>query len=287
VTCIDNGRRRRALNALFRTTIILALALVWNSIGSVAVTAQDRLRELVSRTIDNENLYRSSSEHFSFSSRETSARTGGHVWVEKSVEIESGILRRLIAVDGTPLSAEKTQSEDRRIANLVAHPDEFRKANRAFKTDEKSLEELSHVIPRAFTFSYDGYDQGCTRIRFQPDPGFTPANYQQRAMAALAGTILIKEPDDRLCGVDARISHPVEFGFGLLGKLDENGHVHVVRIQTSGGNWQASLINVSLAGRILLFKSITQSHDEIRTDLKDIPSNLTLAQAAEMVKPQP
>jgi hypothetical protein len=241
----------------------------------------------VSRTIDNENLYRSTSGHFSFVSRETSARTAGHVWVEKSVEIESGILRRLIEVDGMPLSADKARIEDRRIANLVAHPDEFRKANRAFKSDEKSLEELSHVIPRAFTFSYDGSDQGCTRIRFQPDPAFTPANYEQRAMAALVGTILIKEPEDRLCAVDARISHVVEFAFGLLGKLDENGRVHVIRTQTSGGNWQASLIDVSIAGRILLFKSITQSHDEIRTELRDIPPNLTLAQAAEFVKPQP
>lgn len=99
-----------------------------------------------------------------------------------------------------------------------------------------------------------------------------------------AGTILIREPIDRLCGIDARISHPVEFGFGLFGKVNENGSVHVVRTQTSGGNWLASLINVFITGRILVFKSITQNREVVRTEIKELPPNLTLVQAAELTR---
>lgn len=282
---IRSGRSTgsRLFDSRLRNAIGAVLALRLLAVTPIA--AQDGARTLVSHTIDNENLYRASSEHFSFVSRENSARTGGHVWIEKSVEIESGILRRLIAVDGIPLSDEQARIEDRRIASLVGHPDEFRKANRAFKSDEKSLQELSRVIPRAFTFTYDGSDEGCTRIRFQPNPSFVPATYEQRVLAALAGTILIQEPEDRLCGLDARISHPVEFGYGLLGKVDENGRVHLVRTRTTGGNWQVALINVSIVGRLLVFKSITQSHDEVRTEIKDIPANLTIAKAAEFTRP--
>lgn len=263
---------------------IIGLILVSYFSAALPISAEDGARALVSRTIDNENLYRASSEHFSFVSQENSPRTGGHLWTQNSVEIESGILRRLIAVDGIPISVEQARSEDRRIGDLVAHPDEFQKANKAFKTDEKSLQELSRIIPRAFVFSYDGYEEGCTKVRFQPDPAFKPTSYAQRVLAALGGTIRIKEPDNRLCGVDARIFHPVEFGFGLIGKVDENGHVQLVRAQTTGGNWQASLINVSIAGRLFLFKSITQSHSEVRTEVKDIPANLTLTQAAALTK---
>jgi hypothetical protein len=283
VNCAQKFAAWRFFGGWLRRAIGLILALY--SVAAVPIAAQESVQALVSRTIDNENLYRASSEHFSFVSRENSARTGGHAWIEKAVEIESGVLRRLVAVDGIPISEEKARAEDRRISNLAAHPDEFRKANKAFKSDEKSLQELSRVIPRAFTFTYDGSTEGCTRIRFEPNPTFVPSTYEQRVMAALAGTILIKEPDDRLCGVDARISHAVVFGYGLFGRVDENGRVHVVRVRTSGGNWQASLINLTVTGRVLVFRSITQSHDEVRTEIKDIPANLTLVQAAELTRP--
>jgi hypothetical protein len=147
------------------------------------------------------------------------------------------------------------------------------------------MEDLSRAMPRAFVFVYDGYVDGCTRLRFQPDPGFTAATYEQRMLQALVGTVLIREPDDRVCGLDARISHPVEFGFGLLGKLDENGRIQIVRTQTGEGNWQASHINVHMTGRMLILKSISRSHDELRTEIRDIPSHLSLAQAAELTKP--
>ena len=280
---VDGSPGSRCFHTRLNGTICLFF--VWYLTISVPLKAQESARALVSRTLDNENLNRATSQHFSFIAQEKSTRTGGHLWIEKSVLIESGVLRRLMSVDGTPLSAEKARSEDRRIANLVAHPDEFSKANRAMKGDQKSFENLSHVIPRAFVFSYDGDGDGCTRIRFQPDPSFAPATYEQRILTALVGTVLIKEPDDRLCGFEARISHPVEFGFGLIGKLDQDGHIHVVRTRTNGGNWQASLISVSIVGRIFFFKSITQNHDELRTEIKDIPPNLTLAQAAELTKP--
>jgi hypothetical protein len=151
--------------------------------------------------------------------------------------------------------------------------------------DEKSIEDLSHVVPRAFLFSYDGNAAGCTRLRFQPNPIFSPATYEQLMLHALVGTVLIKEPDDRVSGLDARVSHPVEFGFGLLGKLDENERVQIVRTQTSAGSWQISLITVHIVGRMLGLKSISRYHDEVRTEIKDIPPRMSLAQAAELTKP--
>jgi hypothetical protein len=65
-----------------------------------SVSAQKSARDLVSRTIENENLHRAAPEPFSFMSQESSTRTDGHLWVEKSVQIEQGVLRRLISVDG-------------------------------------------------------------------------------------------------------------------------------------------------------------------------------------------
>jgi hypothetical protein len=46
---------------------------------------------------------------------------------------------------------------------------------------------------------------------------------------------LIKEPEDRVAILDGRVSHSVDIGFGLVGKLNENGRVHVVRTPIQNG----------------------------------------------------
>jgi hypothetical protein len=107
-----------------RGTILLGSRFFFD--GECSVPAQESASTLTSRTIENESLQRGASEHFSFVSQENPTRTGGRLWIEKSVQIEGGILRRLISVDGVPLSPGKARIEDRRIANLVAYPDEFR-----------------------------------------------------------------------------------------------------------------------------------------------------------------
>ena len=114
------------------------------------------------------------------------------------------------------------------------------------------------VIPQAFLFTYKGQNGGCTEIRFAPNPAFSPSTYQQRVIHALEGTIKIKEPDNRICSVEARISHPVTIGFGLLGRVNENGTLEFFRIHTSWGIWKTSRISLHINGKVLLLKSLAK-----------------------------
>jgi hypothetical protein len=100
----------------------------------------------------------------------------------------------------------------------------------------------------------------------------------------LEGTILIKEPEDRVCGLDGRLTYPVEVGFGFMGKLEENGRIHIVRVQIPGGTWQVSVIGLHLVGRVLVLKNISQELDEVRSDFRDLAPHLSVAQAAEVTR---
>ncbi len=240
---------------------------------------------LVSVMAANEVAAHTNPDHFVFLSEERSTRTNGHLWKEKVVETDDGLLRRLLAVDGKPLSADEAAAEDRRIANLVAHPDIFRKENQSRKDDEKHATALLQMLPKAFILSPAGESDGCTRIAFRPNPSFQPSTYEERVVHAMEGTVTLKQPVNRLCALNAHIATPVEFGFGLLGRVNQGGEFTLLRQPVDTKHWKTIHATVHVNGKILMLKSLARDTDMQRGDLKVIGPQVTLAQAAEFSRP--
>ena len=258
-----------------RVALVLAL---------LASTAWPQETNLIQQVAANEVAARQTRPRYFYVSEERSVRTGGHLWKENVVETTDGPLRRLIAIDNQPLTAAAAEAEQRRIDNLVAHPDEFRRQNQAHKEDEDRATQLLQMLFNSFVLTPDGEVDGCLRFNFQPKPDFRPSSYQERVAHEMAGTLSLKRPEDRLCTLDAKIVHPVEFGFGMLGHIDQGGHFSLARKQVDSKNWKSDHISVHINGRILMFKSLAQDQDAVRTDIRVVPPNLTLAQAAQITR---
>jgi hypothetical protein len=251
----------------------------------LTATAWPQGTSLIEKVAANEVAARQGRPHYFYVSDERSARTGGHLWRENVVETPDGALRRLIAIDNRPLTAAEAEAEQRRIDNLVSHPDEFRRQNQAHKDDEDRAAQLLQILSSNFVLTPDGEANGCLRFNFQPKPDFRPASYQERVAHEMAGTVSLKRPEDRLCTLDAKIVHPVEFGFGMLGHIDQGGHFSLARKQVDEKNWKSDHISVHINGRILMLKSLAQDQDAVRTEIRVVPQNLTLAQAAQISRP--
>ncbi len=236
---------------------------------------------LVSTMAANEAFAHQHQPLFTYISEERSTRTAGHLWKEKAVETPDGVLRRLLAVDGKPLTPAEQQSEQRRINDLVAHPDDFRKQNQNRKDDEAHATELLQLLPKAFLISPDRERDGCMQFSFRPNPAYEPQTYEERVVHAMAGTVSIKQPLNRLCTLDAHLEGPVEFGFGLLGSIT-GGHFGLERRQIDANFWKTDRISVHLDGRILFLKSISRNQETVRTAIALVPPHLTLAQAAQV-----
>jgi hypothetical protein len=244
--------------------------------------AHSQETSLIEKMAANEVTARPRQPNFSYLAEERSDRTGGHLWKEAVVETADGPLRRLLAIDNRPLTAAEADVEQRRIDNLVSHPDEFRRQNQAHKDDEARATQLLQLLSSAFVLTPNGEVNGCLRFSFQPKPDFHPSTYQERVAHEMAGTVSLKQPEDRLCTLDATILHPVEFGFGLLGHIDQGGHFSLARKQIDSNNWKSDRISVHVSGRILLLKSLAQNQDATRTDIRIVPQNLTLNQAVQI-----
>lgn len=258
----------------------------------LAVTAQPedttpiQNSSLIQKMAANEAAARQQRPNFYYVAEERSDRTSNHLWKEIVVETPDGALRRLVAIDNRPLTADEAAAEQRRIDTLVAHPEDFRKLNQTSKDDEGRATQLLQLLSTAFILQADGDANGCTRFSFQPKPDFQPSSYQERVAHQMTGTISVKQPENRLCTLDATIAHPVEFGFGMLGHIDQGGHFSLERKEVDPQNWKSDRISVHVTGRILMLKSLAQSKDVIRSEIRAVPQNLTLAQAAQITQQQ-
>jgi hypothetical protein len=237
---------------------------------------------LVTKMAANEVAARQQIALFAYTSEERSTRTSDHLWKEKVVETADGPLRRLVAIDNQPLPPDQAYAEQRRIDSLVANPGDFRRMNLAHKDDEVRATQLLQLLPTAFIMTPDGEANGCVRFTFQPNPSFQPSSYLERASREMSGTVSLKQPEDRLCYLDAKTVGPVDFGFGMLGHIDQGSRFSLQRNRLDEANWKSDRISVHITGKILLFKSLTQNQEATRTQIRLVPQNLSLQQAAQM-----
>jgi hypothetical protein len=239
---------------------------------------------MVQQMVDAETAARGMRQHFLYRRKEQSVRTRGHVWDELVVETTDGRMRRLVAVDGKPLSRGEQSAEDKRITYLANHPSDFRREAQGRKDDEVRMGDLLNELPRLFLLQTAGSEGECTRIMFSPNPQFQEVSLQDRVVHAMSGELLIHNTDKRLCGIDAHLDHKVEFGFGLLGKVSDQSHFSVMRQEVSPGGWKTTKIRVHVDGSILLMKSVSRDEDSSHFDFKPVAHDLTPAQAAAMIR---
>ncbi len=219
-------------------------------------------------------------QRFEYTRNVRSTRTNGHLWNELVVETPEGRMHRLLSEDGKPLSAEQSKAEDNRIANLVNHPDEFRREGQGRRDDEGRLGSLLRDLPEAFLFRFDGSQGNCTRIAFQPNPSFEEQSYQDRVIHAMSGVLFIRTPEMRLCGIDAHLDHKVEFGFGLLGEVSDGSSFSITREEVFPGQWKTVKLRIHVNGSMLLLKSFSRDEDSSHYGFKQVANNLSVAQAA-------
>jgi hypothetical protein len=84
--------------------------------------------------------------------------------------------------------------------------------------------------------------------------------------------------------LDAHIFAEVDFGFGLLGRIDKGGTFQIGREQVGRTRWKTVLVDVHISGRMVLFKTISKDQHVVRSDFRPVPSNLGVPGAVAMLE---
>jgi hypothetical protein len=210
-------------------------------------------------------------------------REGKQILTEEQVDTKDGPLYRVLAIDGTPLTTEQRQQDNARMDRLLHDPGRQLKFKQGRDEDEQKLENLMRLMPEAFLYDYDGVEGNLVRLKFRPDPNYTPPTYEARVAHTLAGTILIDSRQKRLAKLSGQLIDRVEFGYGLLGHIDSGGTIEIRRVQVGPLQWKTSLINIQLSGRLVFFKTISRQEYETRSDFREVSGDLNLLEASRLL----
>jgi hypothetical protein len=268
--------------------------------GAVTISARDAKApdmppgELVRLTVANEVTAANDTKtkHMFRSYRKTPKGSQTKLYVET----DEALAAMLIAIDDQPLTAAQQKTEADHLAWLVSSPDQLRKKRAREKEDEERTLRIVKALPEAFHFEYAGTEASAAglgapgdqlvKLKFTPNPAYSPPSHVEQVLEGMQGELLIDSKARRIARIDGTLSREVAFGWGIIGHLDQGGQFIVQQgdLGLGDGAWGITEMKLNITGKILLFKSLSLVSDEVLSNFRKMPDNLTFAQAVGMLK---
>jgi hypothetical protein len=210
-------------------------------------------------------------------------RVGSQTVIAQEVETLSGPVYRVLERQGKPLDQAAQKKETERLHNLMHNAGEQAKMKQESQADEQRLERLVAAMPEAFLCTYDGETDGDLRLSFKPNPAYNPPSYETRVFHALTGELWIQPQQKRLVRIDAHVFNEIDFGYGLLGKIEKGGSFQINRSLIGGVRWKTTVLNVHISGRVIFFKAINKDQDLTRSAFQPVPPTTTVEDAVDLL----
>jgi hypothetical protein len=211
-----------------------------------------------------------------------------HDTTKEIVETVDGGVARLISVDGTPLSAEAERAEIDRLDTLAAHPEMQEHRHKSEQKDAERVDRLLALLPNAFLYRYEGMTAcgvgQCYRLSFTPNPHFTPPDLEADLLRGVAGEVWIDRMQERLTRLDGHFITDVDFGFGILGKLNKGGTVLLEQTDVGGHDWELTGLMLHVTGKALMVKTLSFQISEEANGFAQVAPGLRYRDAIQILK---
>ena len=269
----------------------LVIALSGGPMTLAQQTQTESLVDLVRKTVQNEVKPANDRTKFMFLERKETPRGSQTKLLVETREAMAGIV---IAVNDRPLTPDERQAEIARIERFIKNPEELKKKIRDEKEDADRTARIMKALPDAFLYQPDGTQVGkeglgkpgdeLVRLKFRPNPRYNPPSRVEQVLTGMEGTLLIDANQHRLARIDGKLVKEVGFGWGILGHLNPGGHFLVDQSEVGYNRWEVTHMDLAFTGKVLFFKSLNIRSNEIYSDFRPVPANLTFAQAVELLK---
>lgn len=242
-------------------------------LSSASLFAQDA-RQFVQKAV-NVELAKDRSDHSHWLYFEFDKKPAHSVkqWV---AEARDGSLTRVISLDGRKLSPPEQQA---RINKFLSNPSAVAKQRKSDAHDDKQATEMLELLPKAFIWTREGERGDNTILHFKPDPNFDPPDFESKVFAAMEGEMAVDNKQLRIATIKGKLVQDVKILGGFLGQLDAGGTFDVERRETGAGVWQITETHVHIQGHALIFKTISEQEDDVKSDFKELPPDITMQQA--------
>ncbi len=279
-----------------RVKLVVATAVLAMFNAGVALSA-DRAAEspvdLVRQTVQREIAAGNSDAKAMFTDRK---ETPHGSQTKLIVETREGMAGMTVAINDKPLTAEQQQAEEAHLAGLAGNPEQLKRKQRSEKEDAERITRIMKALPDAFLYERDGTESGSrelgkpgdqlVRLKFRPNPNYSPPTRVEQVLTGMQGYILIDAEQYRIAKIDGTLGRDVSFGWGFLGHLDKGGHFMVEQAAAAQETWEITRMSLAFTGRILLLKGLNIKSDEVFSNFRVVPPDLSFAQGVELIKKQ-
>jgi hypothetical protein len=175
------------------------------------------------------------------------------------VESRDGDVARLLAINDTPLNAQDAQNEQARLQTLLKEPEMQRKRKEREQADSERAKKIMRALPYAFNYAFAGFTQTpegpSYRFTFQPNPKFDPQDLEAQVLKGMAGELWIDVAQQRVTRLEGKRLYDVNYGLGILGKLDQGGTLLLEQADIGDHQWRTTHMVLIMNARVL-FKTV-------------------------------
>ena len=292
-TVTSNVKGKWFLNEVTPMTVDMRSKLVLGSLALLVAPALASAQQvppvepnqLVRQMVQNE-LHPTDGGH-QFMYKDTTVYKNRSV-TKEVVRTPQGPLERTLAIDGGPLSPDQRAKEDAKLQKFANDADARRKKQQSDKEEGQREDLMVKTLPDAFLYTYVGTGRGpngrdLVHLQFKPNPAFDPPNHETQVYLGMQGDMYIDLAAERLVKMDGALFKDVNFGWGILGRLYKGGKFIIKQADIGSGVWEETEEILQFNGKVLLVKPLQIDSRETRTDFRPVPSQVTTAQALDLL----
>jgi hypothetical protein len=230
---------------------------------------------------------------------------------QEIIETPQGDVALLVGVNGGPLSAAGRAAERTRLDTLDANPENQEHRHRREQEDEARVTNLLGLLPDAFVYHYDSTvacnvttqpvvpvpgvaapsnstnvtsTAQCYHMTFTPKKDWDPPNLEAKVLKGMAGEIWIETSNVRLCRLKGHLIDDVDFGWGIVGRLDKGGTVYLEQTRIGDTDWELTRMKLNFTGRALMVKSLSYRINEEMGEYEPVPAGMDYHKAIKALK---
>jgi hypothetical protein len=207
---------------------------------------------------------------------------------KRIVETKDGDVARLLSINDGPLSPQDEQNEETRLQGLLNDPSLQRHRQQREQGDTERARKVMRALPEAFLYTLAGIadtPQGPSyRLSFRPNPSFDPADLEAQVLKGMAGEMWIDVAQHRVTRLEGKRIHDVDYGWGILGKLDQGGTLLLEQADIGNHQWRTTHMVLVMNARFLV-KTVKLDTALELSQFEPVTAGMSYRQAIQMLEP--
>jgi hypothetical protein len=206
------------------------------------------------------------------------------------IESAQGNIARLVQRNGKPISAAEDAAERSRLNSILASPGEFLKHEQREGAGKNYALQVVELMPSATLYSYaPGQPQpaGATSpqvvIDFRPDPAFHPPTMASELLTGLQGRVWIDARTRTMTRMQANITRPVNFGWGIVGRVYPGGHLEFEQTFVDGKRWAYSHLDENVTVREVMVRTVNDKRKMNAWNFQLLPAPMSYQDAVRVL----